>query len=77
MSDGVQLDKAVAQNKIGDLRARSDLAATEDHTIVTNVHDSDSYGGNWESPKSKRTRRPVDRLVVGDPKHFGKKSQKA
>ena len=29
-----------------------------------------------QDPKSKRIRKPIDRLVVGDPKHFGRKPKR-
>ena len=64
-------------NKPGSLQLhRPDeyLAGTREALYDFNASTDDfieSLGG----PKSKRTRKPIDRLVVGDPKHFGKKSK--
>ena len=69
MCDAVQ-----EKNKFGSPQFGS--AATESSVLV-DVDDNVGSGQLGLRPKSKRTRTPIDRLVVGDPRHFGNRSKKA
>ena len=74
VSGSLHLNKEVLPNKTGGQNFRHSLAATEYDAIVNLVDDHDNYGLEV-GLKNKKTRKPIYRLVVGDPKHFGSKTK--
>ena len=67
----VQVDDATINKTRSQQLGRGSCTLSDTNVILDDCVEKERAQG----PKSKRTRKPIDRLVVGDPKHFGHKSK--